>query len=214
MPAIPHPVPLPPFTPHYSHVERALAASFGIPDEVRKTAFRSWLGSLQKAGLLGARARIGKGAALTYEGDQFRRLIIACELAEFGAPPAVIFSFIENWWTKKLVPIFTSAERDIMTTEPGPNDVVLILVGLQFRSGTLTGAEPTPSIGKCTLGQMPGVMAMALQDDPDALPPRALAVNLTARLRAFHRGLSAAWLDKEEPPVAVSKARRRRKAKR
>ena len=211
MPAVPQ---LPPFTAHYSQVERALAASFGIPDAIRKTAFRSWLGSLQKAGLLGASTRIGKGSPLTYEVDQFRRLILACELAEVGAPPAVILSLIANWWTKKLMPIFAAAERDIMTTGPGPNDVVLILVGLQFRSGALTGAEPAPSIGKCTLGQLPPTMAMALQDRRDGLPPRVLAVNLTARLRAFHRGLSAAWLDEEEPQEAVSKARRRRKTKR
>src|SRR5262249_61762328 len=95
----------------YSAVERALAAAYGIPGSVRTAGFRGWVTNLQKLGVLGPSARIGRGAALNYTADEWHRLLFALELSEVGISPAVAVAMIEALWDRQIKAIFRLAEN-------------------------------------------------------------------------------------------------------
>jgi hypothetical protein len=83
--------------------------------------------------------------------------------------------------------------------DPG-DDILLYLGGVSLRTGSLKGARPPsiPNINHCKLRELPIHIVEWMKMDPDNnpadLPPRSLALNLSARLRAFHRGLAAAHM--------------------
>jgi hypothetical protein len=204
-------IPIPKLEFPYGTVERALAAAYSIPESARKTTFRSWLGSLQKLGVLGEDARVGRGSPLQYRPDHLHRLIFAMEMSELGASRAIIIGMIRDYWTRKIEPAFAKAEVSIMRNDPGLADVVLYLIGSRFRSGSLSGADPVPNINCTTMAELPNVLALGLKDaGPDSpAAPRVLAVNLSARLRMFHDALAANWLD--EAPDAEQAPRQHKK---
>jgi hypothetical protein len=193
----------PPLEFAYRTVERALVAAYGIPEAARETTFRSWLASLQKLGLLGQSARVGRGTPLQYRPEHLHRLIFALEMCEFGAPRALIIGMVQDYWTKKIGPIFAKAEVNIMHSDPGPADLVFYLVGSRFRSGSLSATAPPPDFNYTTMAKLPDILALVLKDvGPDSpAAPRVLAVNFSARLRMFHTALAANWLDEAPEPA-------------
>jgi hypothetical protein len=178
-------------------VERALAVAYDIPQALRPAGFRSMVANLQKLGALGPQARVGRGRTLTYTPLELHRFLLALELSEFGLAPATAVSIIETYWETKLEPIVDAALTRLMHGEPGGGDVILCLRGVTLRTASLRGEAPgVPNIDQCSLDQLPIAMATwmtATANDP--APPRALVVNLSARLRAFHTALADANLD-------------------
>ena len=61
----------------------------------------------------------GKGVALRYGPDQFHRLVLACELFEFGISPSVILALVEAGWERRLRKIFKDAEN-VTDESPDP----------------------------------------------------------------------------------------------
>jgi hypothetical protein len=200
------------FTVSYGVVEQALVQSYGI-EAGDVTRFRSRLGALQKGGLLDRRP--GKGIKLVYGPPQFYRLVFACELTELGVPPSVILRLVDEFWDTKLAPIFAAAEAANRRDSPGAGAIMLVLPGVSFLSDRWPDAAP--AINKVSLGKLAQWLALALRGDQDDwLPPRALIVNLSARLRKFHAALVAAHNLKEpvEPLAAPPKQTRARKSRR
>ena len=196
----------------YGTVETALMTVYGIPEDARLT-FRSWLGSLLKAGLLGEAARVGKGGTLKYSLDHLHRLLLAMELSEAAVPPNVILGLVRDFWTKRLVRIFERAEQRIIYAA-SPADIVLCFVSTQFRSGPLSKREPVPNINSSTLGKLPDLLSLAFRDDlPGNLAPRVLAVDLSSRLRSFHAALAQFWLDEPVQPEPAGRATNKRKTR-
>ena len=188
---------LPKLTFAYGAVEKALAAAYQIPEADRSSGFRSMIGNLQKLGALGAQARVGRGKALVYTVVEMHRLQLAIELCEFGLSPATAVSLIEAHWEPKLWPVISAALNGLMHEEPGGADVILRVGGVSLRTDSLRGEPPgAPDIDHCTLAEAPIAMARWMAASPDRpTPPRALIVNLSARLRAFHDALADANLD-------------------
>jgi hypothetical protein len=181
----------------YGTVERALAASYGIPEAVRKTGFRGMLNNLQKLGALGEAARVGRGAPLVYTPTELHRFIVAIELCELGVPPATTVALIDGYWAK-FESICNRAEKNNPAIHGGvpidPNDdIVIYLGGVSLRTGSLKGARSPsiPNINHCKLRDLSGHMVQWIGDTTE-LPPRALVVNLSARLRSFHAALAEA----------------------
>jgi hypothetical protein len=212
----------------YGAVERALAVTHNIPDAVRQAGFRSMLSNLQKLGALGAQARVGRGAALKYTLIELHRLVLTLEFCELGIPPATAVSLVDTYWEPKLKAIIDTAEGTVAHEEPPGNDIIIHLGGVALRTGSLRGEQfpGVPNINRCKLSELPRYiekwMAMA---STDPVPPRALIVNLSARLRSFHSALSDAYMDElhaerraalavEQPQPRPRKARPKRKQKR
>jgi hypothetical protein len=177
----------------YSTVERALVATYKVPRKAQ-AAFRGKLGHLQRQGLLGARHQPGKGRALAYTADLMHRLVFACEALEFGLSRATVVALVRAHWERRLRKIFQDAER-AATIDPGPNgdntgsDIILHMGGVSLL------LDAVPNINSSPLHRLPDHMAAwmrMLPDDPAGLPPRALIVNLSMRLRAFHGFLADA----------------------
>jgi hypothetical protein len=211
----------------YGVVERALATSYGIPEAAREAGFRSMLNNLQKLGVLGEAARVGRGAPLAYTPVELHRLLVAIELCELGVPPATTAALIANYWESKLKAICSDAERNNPASRGGEpidpgDDIVVYLGGVSLRTGSLKGARSPsiPNINRCKLRDLSHHMVQWMKMDPDDnsgdLPPRALVLNLSARLRAFHRGLAAAYmieLQAERTATGSIKARPYRRAR-
>ena len=199
-------------TKNFGSVEAALVQSYRIPKAARG-AFRGKLGALQKQGLFGAKNMPGKGIALDYGPDQFHRLVFACELFEFGISPAMVLRLVESLWERRLRKIFSDAEDAVVKHEDaGPDDVILHIGGVHLMADGWLDA--VPNVNSCPLGKLPHNMAMWMSmtsDDPSGLSPRAIATNLSMRLRAFHSAFAAAH-DLREPVQPTH--RRTRKAKR
>lgn len=187
---------LPPLKFSYGVVEKALAVAYGISAEQRRGGFRSFIGHLQKLGTLGAQARVGRGVALNYTPIEMHRLLLAVELAELGVSPATTVAILNRHWEPTLQGIIDSAHDQILRDEPGGADVILCLVGVGFRTGSLRGeALPgAPNIEQCSLDELPAKMTRWMAAAPND-PPRALVVNFSARLRVFHSALNAAYMD-------------------
>lgn len=184
------------FETSYSAVEAALAQAYRIPDTAMG-AFRGRLGSLQKQGILGPRNRPGKGVALSYGPDQFHRLVFACELFEFGVAPSTVLDLVQRIWDRRIAEIFRQAEQAAMR-EPGGDDVIMHMGGVALMGYAF--ADTLPNVNSCPLRRLPDHMRMWMTmgpDDPAGLPPRVLVVNLSMRLRAFHRALADAHLASE-----------------
>jgi hypothetical protein len=190
----PRMIDLPKLSFPYGTVERALAIAYRVPEDVRPAGFRSMVANLQKLGALGAQARVGRGAALSYTPTEFHRLILALEFCELGVPPATVVAILDAYWESKLKAIIDAAARGLVRHEPGGNDVILYLGGVSLRTGSLRGeAFPSVHIDRCSLDKLPLEMKRWMAMAPnDPAPPRALVVNLSARLRAFHDALSDA----------------------
>jgi hypothetical protein len=187
----------------YRVVEKALLRTYNVPGKAQG-AFRGRLGSLQKQGLFGPRNMPGRGIALPYGPDQFHRLVFACELLEFGIAPSVVLELVEARWERRLRAIFRDAEAAV-SHDPGPADVILHMGGVSLLGNAFT--DTVPNINSCPLHRLADQMTMWMRmspDDPAGLPPRALVVNLSMRLRAFHAALAVEH-DLKEPvePLAV-----------
>jgi hypothetical protein len=205
----------------YRVVERALATSYGIPEAARDSGFRSMLNNLQKLGVLGEAARVGRGAPLVYTPLELHRLVVAIELCELGVPPATTAALIANYWESHLNAICRDAERNNPAVRGGEridpgDDVLLYLGGVSLRTGSLKGARsPTiPNINSCKLRDLKLHMVQWMTMDPDAnatdLPPRALVVNLSARLRAFHAAFNRPYMDELRAEHAAGEVKRAR----
>jgi hypothetical protein len=144
---------------------------------------------------------------------------------------ATAVALITAYWDSKLKAICTAAGRNMPAVRGSKpidpaDDVILYLGGVALRTGSLKGTRsPTiPNINHCPLSKLPNHITqwMKVGDDqvPMALPPRALVVNLSARLRAFHDALSSTYMEElrdsaprsRRPPAAAagSKAARER----
>src|SRR5262249_24599973 len=156
---------------------------------------RGRLGSLQRGGLLGRSP--GKGKALRYTPDLIHRVVCALELAEFGVAPSVILSLVETLWDRKLRKIFDEADNTnlVMHNDAGPDDGCLVLVGPRLL-GDAMGVDAVPDVISCKLGALPDHLAVVMAEPTSrkGLPPRVAAVNVTSRLRSFHRELAEVWL--------------------
>jgi hypothetical protein len=196
----------------YGAVEAALVHTYRIPAKA-EGAFRGRLGALQKQGLFGVRNMPGKGVALRYGPDQFHRLVLACEMLEFGVAPSVVLSLVKSLWERRLRKIFRDAEDAVVRHEDaGPDDVILHIGGVHLMGDGWSDA--VPNINACPLGKLPDHMAMWMSmrpDDPSGLPPRALVTNLSMRLRAFHAALSASYMDELRAERAGSNRRTRQR---
>jgi hypothetical protein len=209
------------FQASYGTVERALANAHGISDAIRQAGFRSMLSNLQKLGALGAQARVGRGTALKYGPTELHRLVLTLEFCELGIPPATAVALVDTYWKQKLKDIIAAAERTVMHEEPPDNDVIIHLGGISLRTGPLKGERfpGVPNINRCRLSELPRYIKfwMAMTPD-DQVPPRALVMNLSARLRSFHRALAASHMDEllaerrdttaTEPPRPKAPARK------
>jgi hypothetical protein len=173
----------------YGAVEGGLVRTYDIPTKARG-AFRGRLGNLQKRGLFGGKNMPGKGVALSYGPDQLHRLIFACELFELGVTPADVLRLVKFAWERRLRKIFDEAAA---RRHPGLDDVVIHLGGVRLMTSEWSNATTAvPNINACPLSKLPEYMKawmMMGPDDPSGLPPRALVVNLSARLRSLHAAL-------------------------
>jgi hypothetical protein len=189
----------------YGTVERALAIAYDVPEAVRPAGFRSMVTNLQKLGALGAQARVGRGVALVYTPLEMHRLLLTLEFCELGLAPSTAVSLVDSHWKTKLKAIVDAAETGLVRDEPTGKDVILYLGGVSLRTGSLRGeAVPgVPGIGCCSLDELPIAlkqwMAMTL-----TAPPRALVVNLSGRLRAFHNALADAHMEDPRPERRAS----------
>jgi hypothetical protein len=163
------------------------------------------LSNLQKLGVLGEAARVGRGAPLAYTPTELHRLVVGLELCELGLPPATAVALVGTYWDSKLKKICDEAERNNPAVHGGQpidpgDDTIIYLGGVSLRTGSLKGARSPsiPNINTCKLRELPTHIVTWMEMDPDDnpadLPPRALLLNLSARLRAFHRGLAAAHM--------------------
>jgi hypothetical protein len=209
----------------YRVVEPALATSYGIPEAARESGFRSMLNNLQKLGVLGEAARVGRGAPLVYTPLELHRLVVAIELCELGVPPATTAALIANYWESHLKAICRDAERNNPAVRGGEridpgDDVLLYLGGVSLRTGSLKGARSPsiPNINRCKLRDLPRHIVLWMKMDPDDnpvdLPPRALVVNLSARLRTFHAALLRPYMDELRTQHAAGQAKKSRIARR
>jgi len=209
----------------YRVVEPALAASYGIPEAARESGFRSMLNNLQKLGVLGKAARVGRGAPLVYTPLELHRLVVAIELCELGVPPATTAALIANYWESHLKAICRDAERNNPAVRGGEpidpgDDVLLYLGGVSLRTGSLKGARSPsiPNINHCKLRNLPHHMVQWMKMDPGDnlvdLPPRALVVNLSARLRTFHAALLRRHMDELRAEHAAGEVKKAPAARR
>ena len=192
------------FVTGYGHVEAALVRAYDIPDKA-VGAFRGRLGNLQKRGLLGSKNMPGRGAALRYGPDQFHRLIFACDLFEFGIGPATVLALVDALWENRIAPIFEKAERAVeRNPNPTPDDIVIHFGGVHLMTDSWSDA--VPNVNSCTLAKLPDHMRVWMDMGVGGrLPARALIVNLSSRLRVFHKALS----DTHFPEIEVEKKRRK-----
>jgi hypothetical protein len=211
----------------YGSIERGLATSYGVPETARAGGFRSMLANLQKLGVLGEAARVGRGTPLAYTPDMLHRFVIALELGELGVPPATTAALIDNYWDSKLRAICRKAEennpaiRGGRPIDPG-DDVVIYLGGVGIRTSTLKGARvpAVPAINQCKLRELQAriIRWMTMEGPNDALglAPRALVLNLSARLRSVHAALADAHtkeLIAEHRAAGQGRARRQKVTK-
>jgi len=185
------------FSVSYGAALAAAIAAYRIPPK-GVGAFRGRLGSLQRGGLLGRSP--GKGKALRYTPDVLHRMVCGLELLEFGVAPSVILSLVKTLWDRKLRKIFDEAVDPVMRDDVRPDDDICLFLAGPHLLGNAMGVDAVPNVNACKLGALPGNLALVMAEptSPKGLPPRAMAVNLTSRLRSFHRELAEVWLEYED----------------
>ena len=185
------------FTTSFGVVERALWQAYSVPEAARG-AFRSRLTSLQKQGLFGAKNMPGKGKELVYTPDMVHRAIFVCEMFEFGVSPREVLDLVEKAWSRdarkgqSLSKIFAEAELEPLSgrnCKPSLDDVIMHMGGVHLMANGW--ADTVPNVNWCPFRELPRFVKMWMELEPtdphpSNLPPRALLVNLSARLRTFH----------------------------
>ena len=121
----------------------------------------------------------------------------------------MVVGLVDSLWERRIQSIFAKAE-DAAERDPGPNDVVMLMGGVRLMTGNWTSA--VPNVTAHLLRELPPKLSqwmMMRSDDP--VPPRALAVNLSARLRQFHAALAESHMGElASTPVQRDKTNRRR----
>jgi hypothetical protein len=167
-------------------VEPALLRTYGVP-KGREGAFRGKTGGLQKEGLFGPKGMPGKGTALRYGPDELHKLVFACELFEFGIAPSVVLALVKNLWDRRLRKIFHDAEG-AASQDSGPDDIIMHMGGINLM--TEVWKKAVPNVNSCRLRDLPYCVDQWMTIG--IVLPRAIIVNLSARLRVFHRNLAEA----------------------
>jgi hypothetical protein len=203
----------------YGLVERACAGAFRIPEAARETSFRSAFANMQRLGVLGEKARTGRGAPLLYGPDEIHRVIFAWELNEVGVAPATVVNIITAFWEPKLKAIFAMAERTVERNEDPENDVIVYAGGVSLRTGAWSEPQDArfpgvPNINRCRLHELPTHMDQWMRMEGEDEPlPRGIVFNLSSRLRAFHRALARANLAAIRAERSEIKPRKRGKGR-
>jgi hypothetical protein len=195
------------FEVSFRPVEAALVRTYGVGAR-DLGRFRSRLTFLQKGGLLGVSP--GKGKALRYTPDLVHRMLFAMEVAELGVSPAGILGTVADLWESRIRRIFEQAET-ARRAPSGPDDIVMMLGGISLTVGAWTStARALPNVNGFPLHRLAGTLDLLMRYDKP--PPRAVVVNLSARLRTFHAALAEAH-DLREPVAleALTTAKRRRR---
>lgn len=183
----------------YNSIEAAFAETYSV--RARDLGrFRARLTFLQKGGLLGVSP--GKGKPLRYTPDLIHRMLFAVELAEWGVMPAETLGTVADLWESRIRRIFERAEKAAMAPS-GPDDIVLMLASTSLTVGAWTStAKAMPNVNGFPLHRLAGNLDLLMRyGDP---PPRAMVVNLSLRLRAFHAALVKAH-DLREPVAGAPK---------
>jgi hypothetical protein len=182
------------FQTSYGPVRAALAVAFGVPKEVVETAFQGAIANMQKLGLLGSSARIGRGTPLVYTPNEIHRLVCGLELSEVGIPPGTVVALVDAYWPK-LKPIFAEASRPLPyppEQQPGPDeDIVLILDGLALRTGAWSAPKGARFPG---VGKIESCRRRQLMDKLAGVTARVIVINLTERLKRFHYAFADEYL--------------------
>ncbi len=192
-----------------SQVDAALVQTYAVPAR-DLGRFSARITFLQKGGLLGISP--GKGRALNYTPDLMHRLLFAAELNEFGVTPQAVLETVSDLWGRRIRSIFENAEK-AARNPAGPGDIVLLLGGNSLMvGGWQSTAKALPNVQGFSLHKLGEKMNLLLQyDDP---PPRAMTVNLSARLRTFHGALAKTNMDEPRTePVGKGSATKARKSK-
>ena len=198
----------------YGAVVRALAAAFRIPDAVCKTSFRSAFANLQKLGMLGPAARVGRGSPLTYTAEEIQRAVFVLELNEVGIPPATAVNILAAYWELKIKKIAEQAGEGIGIDPPPPfkDDTIVYIGGVSLRSGAWSAPKGArvpgvPNINACRLHELPAHMdGWMLMADADP-PSRVILFNLSSRLRAFHAALVGVRVAERHPDLTGGSAK-------
>jgi hypothetical protein len=202
------------FEVSYGAVERGLAAAFRIPEAVRKTSFRSAFANLQKLGMLGPAARVGRGSPLTYTADEIQRALLALELNEVGIPPATVVNILAAYWEPNIKKIAKQAGEGI-GIDPSPpfeDDTIGCLGGISLRSGAWSASKGArfpgvPNIDACRLHELPAKMNQwMLMAEPNP-PSRVILFNLSSRMRAFHAALAGVPVAERHPDLTGGSAK-------
>ena len=141
---------LPPLRFSYGAVEKALATIHAATaDDVRRQAFRARINYFQRAKVLGAAVAVGKGTKNNYNVAQIERWLACLELTEIGLSPTTVGELVNGNWDL-FEPIFRAAQSSVIY-EPGPDDIVLCLGGVQrlFEGIAQEGVGRTGALDLC-----------------------------------------------------------------
>jgi hypothetical protein len=185
------------FTVSFATVEKALLRMHAV-DLQHEEAWRSRINFLRRQGVLGERP--GSGRRIGYHtAAQLPKLLLALELAQAAVAPQVALSLIATSWDDRLNRFFRQAEK---ARANETSDVLLLLAGI---TGMVERAGAIPVIEVTTADRL-DVLGKVLDDH--LVPGRAVVINLTARLRRFHKALSEIYPQPEDHALD----RRREKA--
>jgi hypothetical protein len=125
--------------------------------------------------------------------------------------PQAILETVADLWESRVRRIFERAENAAVAP-PGPNDIVMMLGGISFTVGGWTStAKALPNVNGFPLHRQAGNLDLLLRYSDPA--PRAVVVNLSERLRAFHAAFAKSYLD-EALAERAGKIKSTRKRKR
>jgi hypothetical protein len=113
-------------------------------------------------------------------------------------------SSIAALWDRRIRSIFQRAEK---SGPAGPQDIALVMGGISLTVGGWTStAKALPNVNGFPLHALAANVDLLMRyDDP---PPRALVVNLSARLRRFHEALDKHHLHEESKPTKPARKKR------
>jgi len=195
----------------YQAVERALASLYGADDATRRGAFRARLDNLKRARVLGVNP--GKGQRNAYGPKEINKLLVALELEEFGVTPAIITKLLTERW-ESFGDIVSRAARKSRLED---QDVVLWILP-QLLSGRWRGESELPEIGSfASRKAMEGFYDWLRGEKPEGITGsarRACVFNLSSRLRAFDKALTAASMPERPVPASADGENPSRRRKR